>query len=231
MIQRGHPDNARHHRHGTHAACRRPASSVTESEREARFRPQAAAILARRAQVACARFLHTGHRCVAGRAPRNGAPGEPRRRSVDVTTMAITRRGFLRTAVAAGRGAGAPPAAVHADAPRRRRLRAGGRARRIRAVRPDVKLSYRLPAGLPALVGPDVPEDEAWPSLDETMEPLETVDPERYFRIEGPQEGTDSPPGTHVRTVWSTSARKRSGRLGRRSGRTTWRTDAGSTSR
>ena len=139
MIQRGHPDNARHHRHGTRPprVGGRPQCDGIGT-RGAAFGPEAAAILARRAQVACARFLHTGHRCVADRAPE-WRTRRASRRSVDVTTMAITRRGFLRTAVA---GVAWPlPLLPSMPTPHVAAACGRGRARRIRAVRRDVKLS------------------------------------------------------------------------------------------
>ena len=151
--------------------------SVTESEREEPLSAPRPLRYWRRAQVACARFLHTGHRCVGGRAPRNGAPGEPHRRSVDVTTMAITRRGFLRTAVAARRGAGAP----HCCRPCRRPVAAACEAEGEPAASEpcgrDVKLS-RPPAraGFQPWWVQTFLKTKLWPSPDETMEPLETVD-------------------------------------------------------
>jgi len=116
-------------------------------------------------------------------------PASPADVLVDMTTMAITRRGFLRTAVAAG-AALALPLLPALPTPRVAACETEGEPgapepcdRNDRLTRPPG------PPGFEPWWVQTFLTTKVWPSPDEMMEPLETVEPERYFRIDGPQEG------------------------------------------
>jgi hypothetical protein len=108
---------------------------------------------------------------------------------VTMTTMAMSRRAFLRTAGAAG-AALALPLLPAVPMPRVAACETEGQAGAAETCAPRAEVTR--PPGPPGFEPWWVQTfltTKIWPSPDETMEPLETVDPARYFRVDGPQEG------------------------------------------
>lgn len=106
---------------------------------------------------------------------------------VNMTTTAISRRAFLRTATAAGAALALP---LLPTMPTPRVAACELEAQGPEQCTPDVK--PRRPPGPPGFEPWWVQtflKTKVWPSAEDTTEPLETVDPDRYFRIDGPQEG------------------------------------------
>jgi hypothetical protein len=104
-----------------------------------------------------------------------------------MTSTAITRRGFLRSAVAVG-AALALPLVPALPTPRVAASETEGEGEKPAA--PETQVIR--PAGPPGFEPQWVQtflQTKLWPSADEMAQPIETVGPERFFRVDGPQEG------------------------------------------
>jgi hypothetical protein len=108
---------------------------------------------------------------------------------VSKKTISTTRRAFLRTAAAAGAALALP---LLPAAPLIRGAAAQTEDEGETPERPGADVHVLRPAGPPGFESTWVQtflKTKIWPSADETVEPLESVDPERLFRIDGPQDG------------------------------------------
>src|SRR6188474_1728717 len=106
-----------------------------------------------------------------------------------MTTIAMTRRSFLRTAGAAS-AALALPLLPSLPTPPVAACETENQPGASEQCDWDDKLTR--PPGPPGFEPWWVQTfltTKTWPSPDETVESLETVEPDRYFRIDGPQEG------------------------------------------
>jgi hypothetical protein len=105
---------------------------------------------------------------------------------VSKTTIATTRRAFLRTAAAAG-AALALPLLPSMPTPRVAAAEEEGGAE---SPKPDSQVLRPMgPPGFEPWWVQTFLKTKIWASPDETVEALDTVDTERLFRVDGPQEG------------------------------------------
>ena len=104
-----------------------------------------------------------------------------------MTSTAITRRGFLRSAVAVGAALALP---LVPALPTPRVAASEIEAEGEKPAAPETQVIR--PAGPPGFEPQWVQtflQTKLWPSADEMAQPIETVGPERFFRVDGPQEG------------------------------------------
>jgi hypothetical protein len=108
---------------------------------------------------------------------------------VSMTTMAMTRRAFLRTAGATG-AALALPLLPALPTPSVAACETDDESGARDQCDPNVTVTRPAgPTGFEPWWVQTFLKTRIWPSADETVESLETVEPERLFRVEGAQEG------------------------------------------
>jgi hypothetical protein len=106
---------------------------------------------------------------------------------VSKTTIATTRRAFLRTAAAAGAALALP---LLPSMPTSRVVAAEEDREAPESPKPDIQVLRPMgPPGFEPWWVQTFLKTKIWSSPDGTVEALDTVDTERLFRVDGPQEG------------------------------------------